>query len=123
MQTVLLILLSFAIRTMSNPMARFSNNCRNCKHFIIPMYKNTVTGLYEGKCMKFIKPNISDDNGDGEYEYMYSMDARRDETMCGRSGRLYEKGRNPNVFIDFTAYTEEPDIKNKLWAKNKPTRL
>lgn len=73
--------------------------------------------------MKFIKPNISDDNGDGEYEYMYSMDARRDETMCGRSGRLYENGRNPNVFIDFTAYTEEPDIKNKLWAKNKPTRL
>ena len=88
------------------------------------MYKNTVTGLYEGKCMKFVSPIDTTANANtSEYEYMYALEARRDNTLCGRSGRLYEKGRNPNIYIDFAAYTEEPDIKKKLWAKNKPTRL
>ena len=69
------------------------NQCKNCKHFITPYYNGKYAiGNYYGKCIKFTRLSPSTT----EYDYVTTEDARTDESMCGKSGKKFEKCANNN---------------------------
>jgi hypothetical protein len=62
--------------------------CRNCNHFFVPFYKGEYAlSTQYGKCAKFTKiiPFLN------ECDYVTVIEARQNETMCGNSGKLFEK--------------------------------
>lgn len=71
-----------------NNVVRFTLfKCNECIHHI-PFKSNISNSKYNhDKCERFRSKNMID----GEYIYQFCDDARKDENLCGESGKFFIK--------------------------------
>lgn len=71
--------------------------CHNCKHYTASYFKEQYfIGNYHGKCIKF----STTDKMTGEFDYLFSVNARQDENLCGSAGKYYENCTTKSLVTD-----------------------
>jgi len=69
-------------------------SCRNCVHYKPRLYDSDFTSS-SSKCEKFGEKNIITD----KIDYGYADLTRRDESLCGKQGKYFEREQNVDLKI------------------------